>query len=151
VDEALASGLLQTTGRASGPYASAHAIVRDALGESHNPDRAARMHRRAAEALARLRPHDTEASLPRGAVPAAPRERLVPVGPRPAPGPVPAVGSCGRARPGALHPAHRRRGGQRGPGPLPRPGHGLGHEHVVRPGRTTGYCGSYSATVNTRP
>lgn len=58
VDEAVASGFLQRTGRAVAPYAFAHAIVRHALAESLNPDRAARLHRRAAATLERLRPHD---------------------------------------------------------------------------------------------
>ena len=58
VDEAVASGFLQRTGRARAPYAFAHAIVRHALAESLNPDRAARLHRRAAATLERLRPDD---------------------------------------------------------------------------------------------
>lgn len=58
VDEAVASGFLQRTGRALAPYAFAHAIVRHALAESLNPDRAARLHRRAAATLERLRPDD---------------------------------------------------------------------------------------------
>ena len=58
VDEAVACGFLQRSGRARAPYAFVHAIVRHALVESLNPDRAARLHRRAAATLARLRPDD---------------------------------------------------------------------------------------------
>jgi DNA-binding CsgD family transcriptional regulator len=52
---------LQTTGRQPAAYRWAHAIVRHALAESLNPDRAARLHRRAAQTLERLTPDDPAA------------------------------------------------------------------------------------------
>src|SRR5437879_4488263 len=56
LDEALATGLLRRSGRADAPYAFAHAIVRHALADSLNPDRALRLHRKAATVLEQLRP-----------------------------------------------------------------------------------------------
>ncbi|WP_322761020.1 helix-turn-helix transcriptional regulator [Frankia sp. Cr2] len=58
VDQALATGFLRRTANVGAPYAFAHAIVRDALADSINPDRAARLHRRAADVLEGEQPTD---------------------------------------------------------------------------------------------
>lgn len=52
LDEALAGGLLRHTEVPEEPYTFSHAIVRHTLDDRFNPDRRARLHRRAAEALA---------------------------------------------------------------------------------------------------
>jgi DNA-binding CsgD family transcriptional regulator/tetratricopeptide (TPR) repeat protein len=56
LDEALASGFLRRVEPPAPPYAFAHAIVRHAIGDARSPDRTARLHRRAAQVMAQLRP-----------------------------------------------------------------------------------------------
>lgn len=54
LDEALAARLIQPAGTGRERYDFVHAIVRHALSESWSPSRRVRLHRRAAEALARV-------------------------------------------------------------------------------------------------
>jgi len=53
LDEAIGAGFLRVVDRSRETYDFTHAIVRDALSDQQNPSRAARLHRRAAEAIER--------------------------------------------------------------------------------------------------
>lgn len=56
LDESLVCGFVRPAEPPAAPYAFAHAIVRHAIEDARSPDRSARLHRRAAEVLAEIRP-----------------------------------------------------------------------------------------------